>query len=78
MRVKCQPTMEGPGPSERIVTIVTSEGREEELIVHDSALHNDTIEVGAVGRRDDMVLIELPQESATGNWRLWVPSSNVE
>jgi hypothetical protein len=44
---------------ERIVTIVTSEGCEEELIVHDSALHDDTIEVGAVGRRDDMILIEL-------------------
>jgi hypothetical protein len=70
--------MDGPGPSERVVAITTSQGREEELVVHDSAIHGGTIEVGQVGERDEQVLIELPQESASGNWRVWVPSSSLE
>jgi hypothetical protein len=53
------------------------EGAEEEVIVHSSDIQDDTIEVGRVGERGGAFLIELPQESATGKWRLWVPRSEV-
>jgi hypothetical protein len=78
MRVKCKPTMDGPGPSEKIVTIVTSSGHAEEVIVDSSIVAGNTVEVGRIGEREDSVLIELPKESAAGNWRLWVPSTSVE
>jgi hypothetical protein len=74
-RVRVRPVMDGPGPDEQIVAIQIKGGGEEEVILPKDFIQNDTLEVGRVGGNQDSVLIELPQESATGSWRLWVDPS---
>lgn len=78
MRVRYTERTSGPGPSEAIVTIRTADGGNEEVIVDERSLSNDTITVGQVMEKDNTYLIELPQESVSGSWRLWVPASDVE
>ena len=71
-RVGVKKVMDGPGPDETIISIAIKGGGEEEVILPKSFVQDDTVEVGRVGGNNDSVLIELPQESATGSWRLWV------
>jgi hypothetical protein len=69
--------MEGPGPSEATVGIVTTEG-EEEVVVDASLIKDDGLEVGRVLERTrDRALVELPRESASGRWRVWVRRSEL-
>ena len=77
MRVRVKKVMEGPGPSEAVVMIKTASDREEEVVVHTNQIKDDTLKVWAVGGKDGSVLIELPQESSSGNWRLWVKDREV-
>ena len=75
--VKCDVLAAGPGPSEKVVEIATSEGREE-VVLHSSTLDTQgRMEVGVLGYLGDRALIELPRESASGRWRVWVPSASV-
>jgi hypothetical protein len=69
--------MEGPGPYESVVAIRTSADRQEQVVVQKSQIQGDSIDVWRVGEKQDSVLIELPQESTTGNWRLWVDKREV-
>jgi hypothetical protein len=77
MRVRIKKLLDGPGPSETVVAIKTSANREEQVVVQKSQIEDDKIHVWRVGERPDSVLIELPQESTTGNWRLWVDKREV-
>jgi hypothetical protein len=79
MRIKIKGRMQGPVPSEAVVTIPTIGGTVEEVVVHTSQVTGDAVEVGFIGRKaeDDSVLIELPRETVSGRWRLWVPRSAV-
>jgi hypothetical protein len=73
--LKCDILQEGPGPSERIIMIDTQEGKEE-IVVHSSILvGKNKFEVGLIGKSNGHALIELPRESSSGRWRVWVPSS---
>jgi hypothetical protein len=75
MRLKCHVLMRGPGPSQTIVAISTADGSEE-VVVDASLIHDDGLEVGRVlEKTKDRALVELPRESATGRWRVWVPRS---
>ena len=75
MRIKCNVLMSGPGPSEATVGITTADG-EEEVVVDAALVHEDELEVSRVlERTKDQFLIELPRESASGRWRVWVPRS---
>lgn len=77
MLIKCQRLMEGPGPSEAIVSIRTTKG-EEEVVVYTGLLTNGYLEVGPqLSGQADRVLVELPRESASGRWRVWIPASEV-
>jgi hypothetical protein len=69
--------MEGPGPHERIVAFGRTDGREEEVVVPRAMMEGETLPVGRVATRDTSVLIELPVESASGNWRVWVNLSSL-
>ena len=79
MRLHVKTLSEGPGPSEVVVEVMTSSGITEQVIVHsDDILEGDTIEVGyPIHFTDDKSLVELPSESISGRWRIWVPSSVV-
>ena len=75
--VKCDDLAAGPGPSERVVEIPTSDGREE-VVLHSSTLDSQgRIEVGVLGYLEDRALIELPREFTAGRWRIWVPASTL-
>lgn len=75
--MKCDILATGPGPSERIVGIETDHGKEE-VVLHTSALVNDDqFEVGVLGYENDRALVELPRESASGRWRVWVPTASL-
>ena len=78
-RIKIKTVFEGPGPAEAIVAISRTDGREEEVVVPKDMIQNGTIEVGRVSTTEGSgpVLVELPTESASGNWRLWVDSATL-
>ncbi len=78
-RIKVKTVLEGPGPAEAIIAIPRTDGREEEVVVPRDLIQNDTIEVGRVSAANSTgpVLVELPTESASGNWRLWVDSASL-
>lgn len=76
-RVYCE-VSEGLTPSEKIVRIPVHGGGIEEVSLDSSFVNQDTVTVALVGRGDDYSLVELPRETATGKWRIWVPNSKIE
>lgn len=67
----------GPGRDEVLVEIQTTSGSTEEVIVHKSFVENGSVKVEKIHEADANVLVELPRESASGNWRIWVPSAQI-
>lgn len=79
MFVKVKVEGDGPGPSEKIISVKTSEGEAELLIVSHKILQQNTVEVGLpLAFEAGRVLIELPRESTSGRWRIWIPESEIE
>jgi hypothetical protein len=77
MRIRTDKRTAGPIPSETVVVIPTIEG-EEQLVVHTSQVDDRGVEVGFIRERDDdTLLVELPRETMSGRWRVWVPKSAV-
>jgi hypothetical protein len=76
MRIKITGREEGPIPSEAVVTISTTSGAEE-VVVHTSQASSDSVEAGFIGERGNEVLVELPRETLSGRWRVWVPKEEV-
>jgi hypothetical protein len=76
MRVKVTRVAAGPGPSEEVVAIKADEGSEE-VVVYSRSLRDDSLPVGAIRRRNGSWLVELPRETLSGKWRLWVPRSEL-
>jgi hypothetical protein len=77
MLIKLKGQREGPIPLETVVTIATARGRTEDVIVHRCQVHERSLEVAYIGERDGLLLVELPRESLSGRWRVWVPKSAV-
>ena len=77
-RLHFKTVMDGPGPNEQIVAFGRTDGREEEVVVPRAIIEGGTLPVGRIATEDDSVLIELPIESASGNWRVWVNKSSLE
>lgn len=76
MFIKCTPIMDGPGPLETIVKIQTAEGTQEEVAVYKGLVQDGFLEVGPpIANMQNKILIELPTESASGRWRIWVADS---
>jgi len=74
-KLRCSVLGYGPGPSETIVEIATTEGRVE-VVVDDSLVHDCYLLIRRVlDHRRNKSLVELPRESATGRWRVWVEDS---
>jgi hypothetical protein len=75
--IKTQDVVDGPGPSEKVATIATSSGNEQ-VILDSSTLDSlNRMEIGVLGFDSDLALIELPRESASGKWRVWVNRSEL-
>ncbi len=76
MRLQVTRISEGPGPGEVVVSVSTTTGRQEQIVVHVTGIVDDTIDVGyPLASNEEQRLIELPRESESGKWRLWVPQS---
>ena len=67
----------GPGlhPSETVIEVDTIQGPEQ-LVVDKRSLTRNVIEVGQpVGENGKYRLVELPAETSSGKWRVWVNES---
>lgn len=76
-RVPCQTVLVGPGPDEVVVKIYTADQGWEEVIVSKNSVTDRGLAVAQVGLDQRKALIELPRESVSGKWRLWVEASEV-
>jgi hypothetical protein len=75
MRVKIHEIGNALHPSERVVEVDTISGRER-LIVDNRAIENSSLSVGSpISHDEDFWLVELPRETMTGSWRVWVKSA---
>jgi hypothetical protein len=78
MRLRVKRVLEGPGPGEVVVKVETTSGIYEEVILYAKTIEGDTVEIGhPIARVEEQSLVELPRESVSGRWRVWVPSSSV-
>jgi hypothetical protein len=78
-RVKVRTVGVGQHPSEAVVSVTTADGKQEELIVDKRALEGGTLRVGyPLKSQAGQFLIELPQETMGGSWRVWVRENQLE
>ncbi|HEX9587842.1 MAG TPA: hypothetical protein VGA15_08860 [Bradyrhizobium sp.] len=77
MRLKVETTGKGLHTSEVVVKVKTSSGVER-LVVSERAIDNNEISIGwPIRTKDDLYLIELPNETQSGAWRVWVNRDQV-
>ena len=79
LRLKVRTVREGLHPNEVVVAITTSDGSNEELVVHKRSIQNDTLRIGYPIGGDDKknLLVELPRESVRGTSRVWVRGDSL-
>jgi hypothetical protein len=72
MRLLVEEVGKGLHPNEVVVSIKV-EGGTERLVVSRRSIKNGSIQVGwPLGEKDNFILVELPRETQTGAWRVWV------
>ena len=78
MLVRYSELAEGPGPSEMLVGVMTMDGMQEQVVLSRRQAENGGMNVGSpLIEEAERCLIELPRESVSGRWRLWIPRSEV-
>jgi len=79
MRLKVKHIGEGLHPSEVVVEVNTLSGPQRMFVDRRAVDDKDwSLAVGAPLRRDDTsLLVELPRETMSGSWRVWVPENTV-
>ena len=77
MRLKVAEISEGLHPSETVVSVNTSKGAER-VVVSTRSIESNSIPVGwPLGTAEKLTLVELPRETESGAWRIWVPSDEL-
>ncbi|MEO8051175.1 MAG: hypothetical protein ABI833_12235 [Acidobacteriota bacterium] len=64
-------------PAEKIVRVEDADGATEEITVSTGSINDNRLVASVIGTDGDRVLIELPRESASGRWRMWVNKANA-
>ena len=79
MKVKVQEVGNGLHPSEVVVGVRTSSGVER-LVVSRRAVEGGTMDIGYPINQDqdNNYLVELPRETQSGSWRVWISKDQVE
>lgn len=67
----------GATNSERVAYIKTASGQSVEVILDVSQANHRSVVAAEIGRKDNDVLIELPRETSSGNWRVWVNKNQI-
>lgn len=62
---------------EKVAFIKAAEGRIVEVSIASSQAGKGYVQAFEVSRDKDKVLVELPRESATGDWRMWVDKHEI-
>lgn len=75
-KLNCK-VIDGLMPSEKIAVIQSADGWSHEVIVSAQSITGNQLMTSEIGRRNDQVLVELPRESTSGRWRLWVNASSI-
>jgi hypothetical protein len=77
MRLRVEAAGNGLHPSETVVLVRTVDGTER-LVVSRQSISNNSIEIGwPIRTRDESYLVELPRETQSGAWRVWVAKNQV-
>ncbi len=76
IKLICQ-FVDGLMPSEKIARIENADGRFEEVLVSTKNMSGKSLLANEIGRTEGKVLVELPRESASGRWRIWVKESSI-
>jgi len=78
MKLKVSDLQEGLHHSEVVVSIHTTEG-DEGLVLGKRSVERGYINVGYPIRiKGSSFLVELPRETSSGKWRVWVDKSQLE
>lgn len=75
-RINCH-VSDGLMPNEKVARIETADGRSEEVAVAVQNIHDNRLMAFEIGRSEGKVLVELPRESASGRWRIWVKETTI-
>lgn len=77
MKVKAQKIANGLHPSEVVVAVATTNGQES-LVVNSHSFTGDSLEIGyPINQEENNYLVELPHETQSGSWRVWVSQSEL-
>lgn len=77
MQVQIETQTAAIHPNEVVVTIGTVDGSEQ-LVVHKRSMIGSSLEIGyPIAAEGDRYLIELPRETFSGLWRIWVPKESI-
>ena len=78
MRVRVQEIGAALHPSEVVVQVKTATGIEN-LVVDKRSIESNSLSVGSPIARgeDDLLLVELPRETMSGAWRVWVKENSL-
>jgi hypothetical protein len=77
MPMKCEVEMDGPGPSEKIVNVVTIHGKMELIVDEDCVTSGNLLRVESVLKKNSSMLVELPRETTSGQTRVWVATADT-
>ena len=77
MKVRAEKIGNGMHPSEVVVAVSTTSGKES-LVVNSRAFTDNSLEIGyPVNQEANSFLVELPHETESGAWRVWVDGSEI-
>ena len=64
-------------PAEKIFRVENADGHIEEVPVSSRSITGNGLLAYVIGRNEGLILVELPRESVSGRWRIWVKESSV-
>jgi hypothetical protein len=78
IKVATSSVLEGLVPAEKVARIEMAGGGIEEVSVSEKDISPDNkLLASFIGKDGERVLVELPRESASGRWRIWVNANAV-
>lgn len=78
IKVSTNSVVDGLMPAEKIAYIQIAGGGIEEISVSaDDISADNKLMASFIGKEGERVLVELPRESASGRWRIWVNAAAV-